>query len=248
MSDARFARKFGRAISRVKRRRIKLGIRVFNSPRHDWTAADDKLLGERTDEDVAALLRTTVKAVQKRRSQFKIAPCAKQQRERRHAFAKSGQRRRAGGRFGKYLPEEDKLMGTMPDQELAMRLGRSHKAVEGRRIHLGIPKIDPRLHQWTPEEDALLGVETDGTVASRLGLTLSAVAHRRRRLGRAVRFAHGRRWTPQEDAQLGTASDTDIAARIGRKIGIVCVRRQKLGIPNFYWQQRCGRQRKLKSA
>ncbi|HEX9046774.1 MAG TPA: hypothetical protein VF988_07090, partial [Verrucomicrobiae bacterium] len=101
------------------------------------------------------------------------------------------------------------------------------------------------LHQWTPEEDALLGTLTDGEVAARLGLTIPAVAHRRRRLGRAVRFAHRRPWTPEEDALLGTASDTAIAAQLDRAIATVCMRRQKLGIPNFYWQNRCGRQRKL---
>jgi hypothetical protein len=76
-------------------------------------------------------------------------------------------------------------------------------------------------------------------------VTISAVAHRRRRLGRAVRFAHPRPWTPQEEALLGTASDTEIAARLGRKIEVVCMRRQKLGIPNLYWQKRCGRGRRL---
>ena len=46
---AEFSGKFG-----VAHRRVHLGIRVFNSPRHDWTADDDKLLGVRTDEDIAA--------------------------------------------------------------------------------------------------------------------------------------------------------------------------------------------------
>ena len=188
ISDTNFARKFGRSISRVKRRRIQLGIRVFNSRRHDWTAEDDKLLGVRTDQDIAALLGTTVEAVQHRRSQFGIAPCARQMRQT--LLAKSKQLRRAGGHFGKYDPNEDKLMGTMPDRELALRLGRTHKAVEARRIHLGIPKFDPRIHKWTAEEDALLGVEADGQIASRLGLSISAVAHRRRRLGRGVLFGN----------------------------------------------------------
>jgi hypothetical protein len=46
---------------------------------------------------------------------------------------------------------------------------------------------------------------------------------------------------------LGTASDTEIAARLDRHIASVCIRRQELGIGNFYWQQRCGRQRNLEA-
>ena len=136
-------------------------------------------------------------------------------------------------------------MGTMPDRELARRLGRTPVAVQGRRIHLKIPKFDPKLHQWTAEDDALLGALTDGEVAARLGLTSRAVATRRRRLGRVVRFADRRPWTVQEDALLGTASDTEIAARLGGKVEWVCRAPERPGIPNFYWQQRCGRQRKL---
>jgi hypothetical protein len=36
-------------------------------------------------------------------------------------------------------------------------------------------------------------------------------------------------------------------ARLGRHLSTVCIRRQQLGSPNFYWQQRCGRQRQRSS-
>jgi hypothetical protein len=248
MSDNKCARKLGRALWRVKRRRIQLRIPVFNSRHHQWSLEDDKLLGVRTDDEIAALLRTSAKAVAHRRRQFNIAPCAKQIRQGLLARAQARRLRRVGGHFGTYTRQEEKLMGTMLDKELAKRLGRTQKAVEARRIQLQIPKFDPKIHQWTPEDDSLLGVVTDCEIASRLGLTVGAVARRRLRLGRGVRFAHRRPWTPQEDALLGTASDTEIAAKLGRKIEVVCMRRQKLGLPNFYWQQRCGRQRKFASA
>ena len=114
-----------------------------------------------------------------------------------------------------------------------------------RRIHLKIPKFNARLHPWTPEEEALLGVMTDPELAARLGVSVGAVAHRRRRLGRGVRYAKRRPWTPGEEALLGTVRDTELAARLGRHTSTVCIRRQQLGIPNFYWHNRLGRERRM---
>jgi len=245
MDDRKFARKFSRALSAVKKRRIQLGIPVFNSARHIWTPEDDKLLGTRPDDQVAAFIGTTTKAVGNRRRKFKVPACARQLDQARLARAVFVGRRKPGGHFGIYTPEEEKLMGTVPDEKLAEVLGRTRLAVQARRIQLKIPKFDARLHQWTPGEDALLGTMRDGELAARLGLSLNAVAHRRRRLGIPVYFAHRRPWTAEEDTLLGTATDTEIAARLGRHIATVCIRRQKLGIPNFYWQQRCGKQRDL---
>ena len=90
LSDQKFARRFGRALSAVQRRRTRLGIPKFGSRRHHWTAEDDKLLGVRTDAEVAALLHTTVKVVGNRRGQFHIAPCARQIAQLRLAQTDSG--------------------------------------------------------------------------------------------------------------------------------------------------------------
>src|SRR5207253_10965125 len=188
----RLARKIQRPVNSVRLRRLRLGIRAFNPSRHFWTPEDDQLLGIRPDDQVALFIRATVKAVRRRRHERKIPRCAQQPRQRGE--------RKAGGKFGVYTAEEDKLLGTMPDERLAQHFGRTRLAVQARRIQLKIPKFDPQLHRWTPEEDALLGTVTDGKLAARLGLTTGAVAHRRRRLGICVRFAHRRPWTPAEDA------------------------------------------------
>ena len=58
-----------------------------------------------------------------------IAPCAKQLAQARLGRTASGRLRRQGGHFGNYTPDEDKLMGTMTDQELAKRLGRTSREV-----------------------------------------------------------------------------------------------------------------------
>ena len=180
-----------------------------------------------------------------RRAKLRIPPCAKQFDQARLGRGRSVRLRKRGGHFGLWTDDEDKLIGTLPDNELARRLGRTFLAVQARRIQLKTPKFKAKLHRWIAAENALLGTMTDGEVAARLGITTRAVAHRRRRLGRAVRFAQRRPWTQEEDALLGTASDTEIAARLGRHLSTVCIRRQKLGIPNLYWHQRTGgRQRR----
>ena len=183
MSDRKFARRFRRALSAVKRRRSRLGIRVFNARGHRWTPLDDKLLGVRTDEEIAALLRTTVAAVAHRRRQLRIPACAKQLAQGHFAPSPTGRIRRAGGHSGLYTPEEDKLMGTMPNRQLAKRLGRTRIAVQARRIHLGIPILNPISHVWTPAEDALLGTATDTEIAARLGRKIEVVCMRRQKLG-----------------------------------------------------------------
>jgi hypothetical protein len=40
--------------------------------------------------------------------------------------------------------------------------------------------------------------------------------------------------------------DTEIAARFDHHVSTACIRSQQLGIPNPYWQSRCGRQRSFR--
>ena len=228
-----------RTIKEVVAMREHLRIALATGPRHQ------QVLGTRPDDQVALLLGTTAKIVRHRRYKLHIPPCAAQAEAQRQRVLEALTTVR-GNKPVKYTPEEDKLLGTMSDADLARLLGRPRVGVEARRIKFKIPKFDPKLHLWTPQEDALLGTMTDKELAARLGVSWTAVAHRRRRLCKPVRFAHRRPWTPEEDVLLGTASDSEIAARLGRFVSTVCIRRQKLGIPNAYWQQRCGRQRRLK--
>ena len=65
-----------------------------------------------------------------------------------------------------------------------MLLGRSVRAVRGRRAAKGIPKLGRKWREfWTPEDDRLLGTLPDKEVAERLGRTLNSVTLRRQRLG-----------------------------------------------------------------
>ena len=74
-------------------------------------------------------------------------------------------------------------MGTMPDRELAQKLGRTFTAVQARRIKLGIAPKDPKRKTWTADENALLGRIPDVEIAARLNLTRDGVAAHRRDLG-----------------------------------------------------------------
>jgi hypothetical protein len=274
MTDQNLARKIHRAISAVRLRRLKLGIHAYNPQRHNWTSADRQLLGQRPDDQVALLLGTTQKAVLHRRSLLRRPACPQQRQaalsqwsteedeivrtqeitEAVHLLKRTRSailnRRRTLGVCAivrrEWTPEQDQLFKRLNDREIAQKLGRTQSSVENRRTRLKIPVPKPGWRFFTAEEDALLGTDTDAVIAKRLGRHPSSVQARRLRLGLGKWKSRRRRpWSPEEDAILGTASDSEVASRLDRHIATVCIRRQKLGIPNFYWQQRCGRQRNI---
>lgn len=143
-----------------------------------------------------------------------------------------------------WTPEQDALFSQCNDEEIAGKLGRTLSSVENRRGRLKIRTPKPGWRFFTPEEDALLGTAPDAEIAKRIGRHPASVQARRIELNGASRQVRKRRpWTPEEEALLGTAPDTEIAARLERHISTVCIRRQALGIPNPYWEARCGRQR-----
>ena len=84
--------------------------------------------------------------------------------------------------------EEEALLGTMPDKEVAARIGRSITAVHDHRRKLGIPsfyKRKPRREPsvWTPKKDALLGTMPDSDLARKVRCSPLSVFYRRRKLG-----------------------------------------------------------------
>ena len=129
---------------------------------------------------------------------------------------------------------EERLVGTMPDDVLARRIGRSRGAVEARRIKLKLPKVDLKQRPWTPKEDALLRNFSNQEIAGRTGRTVHSVENRRRRLGVPSRSkpwratASGEQtgrnaafWTKKEEALLGTMPDERLAKMLGRSVKAV---------------------------
>ena len=68
-----------------------------------------------------------------------------------------------------WTEEEERLLGTCLDEDLAQILGRTLTAVIARRNIRKIPPLDPKWRAWTSEEDALLGTDEDQKIARRLG-------------------------------------------------------------------------------
>jgi hypothetical protein len=85
-----------------------------------------------------------------------------------------------------------RLLGTLPDAEVAKRTGRSANGVRVKRCKLGIP--NPSGPGWTDEELDLLGTAPDAEVAARIGRTEGAVTLKRCRL-RIPTFCDRRRET-----------------------------------------------------
>jgi hypothetical protein len=82
-----------------------------------------------------------------------------------------------------WTKEEIELIGTMPDHDLARKLGRHPSTVVSKRLAMKIPYRRPRYKWWKPEELKLLGQMPDAEVARRTGRPLKGVMLKRLKLG-----------------------------------------------------------------
>jgi hypothetical protein len=73
------------------------------------------------------------------------------------------------------------LLGKLPDEEVAARVGRTVDAVRRQRYLLGIP--NPDTNRWSEDEDDLVRTLWPKEAAARTGRSLSAVYSRRLGLG-----------------------------------------------------------------
>jgi len=77
-----------------------------------------------------------------------------------------------------------RLLGKVPDVEVAKKTGRTYRAVQAKRKRLGIP-ASREWHAYTAGEDELIGSSVSPPrVAELLGLRIDQVKGRRRRLRR----------------------------------------------------------------
>jgi len=114
---------------------------------HDrlWTAKEERLLGTKTDRDVAKALKRLVGAVSTRRHLKKI-PCV-----------------RPAPR--PWTRAEFRLLGKVSDREIARRTGHSLRSVKAKRRESGI-SVRLASRWWRPEEDQLLGTKPDKEIAA----------------------------------------------------------------------------------
>jgi len=83
-----------------------------------------------------------------------------------------------------WTAKELKLIGTMPDHDLARKLGRHPRSVQSKRLALKIPYVKPRYVWWKPHELELLRTLPEEEVARRTGRTVRAVRLKKRKLRR----------------------------------------------------------------
>lgn len=92
-----------------------------------------------------------------------------------------------GPREGDWTPDEDALLGTVRDSEVAARTRRTMVAVVLRRRRLGIANFKKRkpgckVPHWTAALDRQLGTLPDSVLARQLGCTPAVIRNRRRKL------------------------------------------------------------------
>jgi len=67
------------------------------------------------------------------------------------------------------------LIGTLPDSDVARRIGRPYATVRDKRHQLHVPYQNPRYDWWTPEELDLLSHLPQEEVARRTNRSIRAV-------------------------------------------------------------------------
>jgi hypothetical protein len=66
-----------------------------------------------------------------------------------------------------WTADEDRLLGTMTDRDLAQRLGRSRGTIIKRRRKLRLAPFHPHTGLWSQAEEDLLGTMPDRRLACR---------------------------------------------------------------------------------
>jgi|AntRauTorckE6833_2_1112554.scaffolds.fasta_scaffold11905_3 hypothetical protein len=138
----------------------------------------------------------------------------------------------------KWLTQELKLLGKIPDAELARRIRIRTAEVSKKRASMGIDplSLSERIN-WTPKNLALLGTRTDDEVAKIMNCSSGRVAAKRLSLGiecYAKSSNSWHTWTDKEIAILGQYHDPEAARKIGVSIARVALKRRQLGIPSLF--------------
>jgi len=153
---------------------------------HRWTRDEEALLGSISDRALAWKLGRTIVAVAARRHLKHIRTTKT------------------------WRPEDDRVLGTRPDSQIARLLKRRPDNVRWRRLKLGIPCR--YVHRpWKKTHLDLLGAIPDQEVALQTGHPLESVRAKRQELGRSKPDPIMDYWSPVEDKLLGTMDDDAVA-------------------------------------
>jgi hypothetical protein len=111
--------------------------------------------------------------------------CVRHKRERLNipAYAESCARQSHNRTFP-WTKQQIALLGKIPDNQIAKRLGIVAPTVWRKRVQLGIPPLESKQRlEWTDARIALLGKLSDKALAKRWGVTVKPIAQKRNELG-----------------------------------------------------------------
>jgi hypothetical protein len=130
-----------------------------------------------------------------------------------------------------WTAEDDRLLGLRPDDQVALLIGATVKAVAHRRsaLHRAIcPQQVQKKRPWTMQEDGIVRTFSINDAARQLQRTRTAILVRRRVLG--IRQIIRHEWTSDQDALFKKCNDKEIAEQLGRTLSSVENRRTRLKI------------------
>jgi hypothetical protein len=190
---------------------------VFAPTKLQWPEHLARLLGERSDVEVARRAGVHVGTVRGERARRGIPPF----RQRRPDVV--------------WTDEMIALLGEASDRDVAAELELPVHCVAYKRQDLGIPAYWPPRWRgsdfWTPRRDALLGTRPDRQLALHWRVSASTVSRRRRALEIPPLRPRPRvDWTKRMRAHLGREPDTRVATRLGISVNAVRAERRRLGI------------------
>jgi len=227
-TDAYISRAYNLKPHVVRRIRLRKGLprgnkgrKNSNSPlRHAWSTVRG-LLGVETDTYVAELLGCSRERVRQVRNTMSIPRPPK---------------RKKNGPPPPDFSAVERLLGVLPDRQIARQLGCAVEHVAAHRKKRNISRAPPPRYDkldWTAV-DPLLGVLTDVEIAERMGCAKISVGKRRKKFGipRATYSRSNFSWE-DFDSLLGTASDTILAHAIGCSAATVYLRRKRLGVKPY---------------
>lgn len=199
-----------------------------------WTEQDLADLGKMTDQSLANRMtlaqKVTVSSYQVRTKRLELNI---------DAFMHRPEKPRP------WTPEEVALLGTIPDKEVAQKVGRPVEAVAQARVYRKIAVC--RSSIWTEQDLHDLGKVKDSVIAQRKNIGRQTVAAKRKELQIPPAppdpddpTNNRRPFTEDQVALFGTMPDHEIAEKLNRPYSHVKSTRIKLGIAPFTFPNRRG--------
>ena len=214
VSDRSLADEFGILVHKIRRERIRRGIRAWQLV--EWTSEQIAVLGTISDEQAAKVVGVTNSAAFTKRVSLGIP-----------AFGLS----RKDCMYQWRAPAIRKL-GKDSDAVIAEKLGVSSSVVFAKRESLGIPASRPTANPrrpWTAHELSLLGKNPDTVVSEETKRGRRHVRAKRESLGippfQQQKSIH---WSKAIIRRMGKVTNAELAKELGVSQGTVALHRRRL--------------------